>query len=54
MEAIKDEPLPDDLKPRYEAPLLRHLGDLRLVTLGASGCVVDSGGTLQKHPINCP
>lgn len=54
MESNKDELSPAQGKASYEAPALRCLGDLRELTLGSSGCAVDSGGTLQRHPINCP
>jgi hypothetical protein len=54
MESINDELSPDALKPRYETPLLRHLGDIREITLGGSGCTADSGGTMQSHPVVCP
>lgn len=54
MESITDEPWPATAKAPYEAPCLRHLGDIREMTLGGSGCTADSGGTLQPHPIVCP
>lgn len=54
MESIKDQQAIQVIKACYEPPCLRALGDVRQLTLGSSGCTVDSGGTMQRHPLSCP
>lgn len=54
MEPTKDELAMPVSKASYEPPCLRALGDIRQLTLGSSGCALDSGGTMQRHPLDCP
>lgn len=56
MELTKDEGALPLIKTRYVSPCLQPLGDIRQLTLGSSGCTIDSGGTSLQKPLppqNC-